>query len=381
MTMSHIHVVHVIHSLGPGGAEHTLVEMALAASEQQMKLSVVSLMPFGSNPYPDQLRELGIEVYTLDLATRWDPRGLGRGRRVMQEIEPDIIHTHLKHADLVGAWASRRLGIPMVSTLHLIEHAPNTVGRGKRWLAAQARLRTAARTIAVSQPLREWYLDAFAADPAAVVQIPNGVAKPGPATDDDRVAVRRELGVRSDAIIAVTVGVLRPEKGHALLLEAAERIKPDSDVQFVVVGDGPERVALEDQARRSGLVPDRVVFAGFRGDVPAVLAVSDFVIHPSLEDALPTALLYALAAGLPVVASDVGGIPEIVTPEIGILVRPGSVDALVEGVEEMIERLPASDMRAAARARFANEYDAAIWASRLRALYDDVLIEYHGTRH
>lgn len=377
--MSNIHVVHVIHSLGPGGAEHTLVELALAASEQQMKLSVVSLMPLGSNPYPDQLRELGIEVYTLDLATRWDPRGLERGRRVMQELEPDIIHTHLKHADLVGAWASRRLGIPMVSTLHLIEHAPTTVGRGKRWLAAQARLWTAARTIAVSQPLREWYLDAFAADPTAVVQIPNGVAGPDPTTDDDRIAVRRELGVRPDAIIAMAVGVLRPEKGHAQLLEAADRINPDIDVQFVVVGDGSERAALEDQARRSGLVPDRVVFAGFRDDVPAALTASDFVIHPSLEDALPTALLYALAAGLPIVASDVGGIPEIVTPEIGILVPPGSVDALVEGVEDMIERLPASDMRAAARFRFAAEYDASIWASRLRMLYDEVLVEGNGT--
>lgn len=381
MTAPNIAVAHVIHSLGPGGAEHTLVEMALAASEQQIKLSVVSLMPLESNLYPAQLRELGLEVETLDLATRWDPRGLERGRRVIRDLEPDIIHTHLKHADLVGAWASRRLGIPMVSTLHLIEHAPTPVGRGKRWLAAQTRLRSAARTIAVSEPLREWYLATFAADPTAVVEIPNGVAKPSPTTDDDRIAVRREFGVRSDATMAVTVGVLRPEKGHIQLLEAAERISPDIDVQFVVVGDGPERASLEDRAHRAGLVPDRVVFAGFRDDVPTVLAASDFVIHPSLEDALPTALLHALAAGLPVVASDIGGIPEIVTPDIGILVRPGSVDALVEGVDEMIERLPAPDMRAAARARFAAEYEASIWASRLRRLYDEVLAEYHGTPH
>jgi glycosyltransferase involved in cell wall biosynthesis len=355
--------------------------MALAAPEQGMKLSVVSLMPLGSNPYPDQLRELGVGVHSLDLATRWDPRGLERGRRVIKELDPDIIHTHLKHADLVGAWASRRLGIPMVSTLHLIEHAPTVVGRGKRWLAAQARLRSAARTIAVSEPLREWYLNTFSADAAGVVQIPNGVGRPGPVADDDRVALRKELGVRSDTIVATTVGVLRPEKGHAQLLSAAERLNPDIDVQFVVVGDGPERAALEDQARRAGLVPGRVVFTGYREDVPAVLAASDFVVHPSLEDALPTALLYALAAGLPVVASDTGGIPEIVTPEIGILVRPGSVGALVEGLERMIQRLPAPDMRTAARARFVEKYEASTWAARLRRLYDEVLIEYRGTPH
>ncbi|MCL7960270.1 MAG: glycosyltransferase [marine benthic group bacterium] len=381
MTPATIRVVHIIHALGPGGAEHTLVELALAASEQQMVLCVVSLMPLGSNSYAGRLRELGIEVHTLDLASRWDPRGLERGRRTIEEFEPDIIHSHLKHADLVGAWASRRLGIPLVSTLHLIEHAPTAVGRGKRWLAAQARLLAASRTIAVSEPLRDWYLDTFRADPATVVRIPNAVASIDPASDGDRLAVRREMGVRPAAILAVTIGVLRPEKGHTQLLAAVERIRSDIDVQFVIVGDGPERAALEAEALRSGLMPDRVVFAGFRDDVPAVLAASDLVIHPSLEDALPTALLYALAAGVPVVASDVGGIPEIVTPGTGILVRPGSADALAEGVQEMIERLPADDMRAAARARFRQEYEVSIWALRLRTLYDEVLAEYRETLH
>jgi glycosyltransferase involved in cell wall biosynthesis len=374
-----LHIVHVIHSLGPGGAEHTLVDLAGAALDQNINMSVVSLMPMGSNPYPRILNEAGVDVKAADLPTRWDPRGLRRGARIIEGLDPDVIHTHLKHADLVGARSARRLDIPMVSTLHIIENTPTAVGRVKRRLAAQARLRTAARTVAVSEPQRTWYLDAFPADPARVVHIPNGVARPVPITDARRRAIRREIGVRPDALMATTVGILRKEKGHAVLLDAARQLSLDIDIQIVVVGDGPERAPLVRQADAADLVPDRVIFAGFREDVPDVLAASELVVHPSLEDALPTALLHALGAGVPIVASDIGGIPEIVTPDVGILVRSGSADALVDGLQQMIERLPAVDMSDAARNRFADKYDAVIWAARLRGLYDEVITEHHRT--
>lgn len=378
MTRKRLRVVHVIQSLGPGGAEHTLVELAGVVREQDIDMVVVSLLPLDSDPFPRQLREIGVEVHSLNLASRWDPRGLERGRQLIRRIDPDIVHSHLKHADVVGAWSSRRLDIPMVSTLHVIEHTPDTLGRSKRWMATQARLRNAAVTIAVSAPLREWYLDTFSADPSDIVHIPNGVSRPPPTTDAQRTDIRRALGVRPGAIMAATVGILRPEKGHRELLTAVDRLDADADVQFVVVGDGPERLALEEQAQQLGLVPDRVIFAGYREDVAEVLAASDLVVHPSLEDALPTALLYALAAGRPIVSTDVGGIPEIVTPDVGVLVQPGNPDALADGISAMIRELPASRRGAAGQSRFAEEYDASIWAARLREQYDAVLASSGG---
>jgi glycosyltransferase involved in cell wall biosynthesis len=368
-------IVHVIHSLGPGGAEHTLVDLAREAPEHGMDLNVVSLMPLGSNPYPRRLAELGAGVHSLGLSSRWDPRGLARGARLIGSLQPDVIHTHLKHADLVGAWAARRLGVPMASTLHLIENAPTALGRAKRSLAAQARLRMADRTIAVSNALRDWYVDAFPVDPNRVVCLPNGVAKPVPTSAASRDAIRRDLGIRPDALMATMVGIMRPDKGHEQLLDAVHAMSSASSIQFAMLGDGPLRDDLEHQAHRLQLGPDRIVFAGFREDVVEVLGASDLVVHPTLDDALPTALLHGLAAGLPILASNTGGIPEIVTRETGILVPPGDVAALVDGLERLVAQLPAPEMAVAARARFDDEFDAKIWAARLRHLYEEIITE------
>lgn len=371
-----IRVTHVIHALGPGGAEHTLVDLAREAPIQGMDLDIVSLMPLGDHPYPHQLATLGAGVHSLELSSRWDPRGLTRGLDVIGSCEPDLVHTHLKHADLVGAWAAPRLGVPMVSTLHLIEDAPTPLGKAKRRIAAQARLHAAARTIAVSGALRDWYIDTFPVAPNRVVRLPNGVAEPDPTGADECHAIRGYLGVRSDTLMATMVGIMRPDKGHQQLIDAVHHLPPDTNLQFVILGDGPLRDDLESQARRLQLGPDRIVFAGFREDVAAVLGASDLVVHPTLDDALPTALLHALAAGLPVVASDTGGIPEIITPEIGILVPPGDVPALVDAIAQMAADLPDVARSNAARARFAAEFDSMIWAGRLRELYDEVLAEH-----
>jgi glycosyltransferase involved in cell wall biosynthesis len=227
----------------------------------------------------------------------------------------------------------------------------------------------------VSNALRSWYVDAFPVDPSRVVCLPNGVATPNPTSAAERDAIRRDLGIRPDALMATMVGIMRPDKGHEQLLGAAHAMSSPSDVQFAMLGDGPLRKELEQQAERLQLGPDRVVFAGFREDVAEVLGASDLLVHPTLDDALPTALLHGLAAGLPIVASDTGGIPEIVTPTTGILVPPGNVGALVDGLEQLVAQLPAPEMARAARTRFDQEFDSKIWATRLRGLYEEIISE------
>ncbi|MFH1329846.1 MAG: glycosyltransferase [Actinomycetota bacterium] len=365
-------VCHLIHDLGPGGAEHVLVDLARVAPEAGIEMQVLSLMPLGHHRYPQVLRELGVRVGSLDLLTRWDPRGLRRAVRRLRTDPPDLLHSHLKHADLVAAYAAPRLGVPMVSTLHLIEDEVGPVGRFKRNCGAWARRRGAARTIAVSEALRRWYLEAFAVDPATVATIPNGIPAPAPVTAERRAGLRAEFGVSGEMLLGATVAIFRAGKGHDDLLDAAALVG-DAPVRFVLAGSGPEEARLRSRVRDEGL-GDRVAFAGFREDVAEVLAAADLVVHPSHADALPTALIHALAAGVPAVATRVGGIPEIVGEQAGVLVAPGDPSAVAAAIRALADDAPRRrQMGEAARSRFAARFEGTAWARRLRAFYDEVL--------
>ncbi len=374
--MSHLRAVHVIHALERGGAEALLVDLATVAPDAGLELAVVSLMRLHDRRYADALAARGVPVVALGLGTRWDPRALAAGVAAVGAHRPDVVHTHLKHADLVGAAAARRLGIPMVSTLHVIEDAPTLLGRAKRRLAATARTSTAARTIAVSEAQRRWYLQTFPVPPATVVTVPNGVLAPRPLRRGERAALRARLGVDGCTALAVHVGIMRPGKGHAELLDALGRVPASVALRVVLAGDGELAPELQAQADRLGLRPERVSFLGFRDDVPDLLDAADLVVSSSRFDALPTVLLQALAAGRPSVATEVGGVPEVVTPAETLLVPAGDAEALATA----IARLATDDalrarLATAARARFLARFEASAWARRLRGLYDEVLAE------
>lgn len=345
-----------------------LVDLATVAATAELELSVVSLTPTRTAENAIRLRALGVPLTEVEFSSRWDPRGLPQGTRAIIATRPDIVHSHLKHADLVGAVAARRLGVPLVSTLHLIEDSVPSRGIGKRWLAAQVRGRRAAATVAVSDALREWYLRAFPVDPRRVRTVRNGIVAPVPDAAA-AAAVRKSLHLAPEAVVAAMVGIMRPGKGHAELLDAIPHV--GGNIHFVLVGDGPLRHQLE--FRAAALPPGRVTFLGYRTDVADLLAAADLVVHPSRFDALPTALICALAVGRPVVASAVGGIPEIVTRDVGRLVPAGDLGALAAEVTALaVDPQTRAQLGAAGRRRFEAEFEAGQWVGRLRELYDEV---------
>ncbi|MFC7621700.1 glycosyltransferase [Microlunatus sp. GCM10028923] len=367
-----VHVVHIIHSLGAGGAESALVELAGSARRAEVELTVIALSDAVDHHAAVRLREAGVTVHELH-AGRYDLRAVGRVTRLLRRLRPDLVHTHLKHADLVGGLAARRLGLPAVSTLHVIEPPPaGWPDRVRIGLAVLARRRLFARVIAVSSAQQDWYRS-LTGRADGLVRIPNGVAHPGPT---DPRAVRTELGVRPGELLAVTVSLLRPEKGHALLLDAVRRYAGDPPLVFALAGDGELLPELTDRVAADPILRDRVRLLGYRSDVDALLAAADLVIQPSLADALPTAVISALAAGRPVVATAVGGLPDLITPQCGRLVPAGDPDALAAAVAEVVGD-PALRRRLglAARERHRRCFSAVGWAKQLRALYDEVLGE------
>ena len=364
-----VRVTHLIHDLRPGGAEHVLVDLATVARDAGIEMSVVSMRPLASFGYVRQLRAAGVRVESLDLAAWWDPRGPTRLRSLFPELRPQVLHSHLKHADVVAGGVAASKSVAHVSTLHPIEDGVGWVAARKRNIAVRSRRRTTRRTIAVSDAVRDWYLDVSGSDPATVVTIHNGVPDPGTFDEAELTALRAELGIPDGAAVAAVVAIMRPGKGYDVLVDSLPHLANDR-VVFLIVGDGPDSARLR---RRVGDT-DRVVFAGFRDDVPKILAAADFVVHPSLGDALPTALVQALAAGRPVVASAVGGIPEIVPTGAGVLVAPGDPKALADAVDRVAADTDGRRwMGKRARARYDEEFSAEDWADRLRSLYDEVL--------
>ena len=268
----------------------------------------------------------------------------------IRAFRPDVVNTHLFRTTALVAPLARALAVPaVVETYH---------GR-EAWRAgalkgcfAIDRAVTAAfvdRVIAVSEASRRFLLDNKHVPPAKVVTVPNGrePSRSGPA---DRDEVRRELGVSSGTVLGI-LGRLEEQKGHRYLLRALPDIlREEPALWLLVVGEGSLRDALERDARELG-VDHRVIFTGFRSDVPRVLAAVDVVVQPSLYEGLPLTCIEAAAAAKPIVAPAVDGTPEVVAHgETGLLVPPGDSCALADAVLQLL-RDPATAIRLGRRAR------------------------------
>ena len=359
----------LIDTLGVGGAEVLLTEFARIGG---VDLSVSCLKQVGPSNVADRLRATGIEPRCVGIPPRLGIAAFRRVRNHLAQLRPALVHTHLGYADLLGGPAARSLGIPTVTTIH--SHAPAQTPRErvKSQMMTVARRASAARVIAVSESARTAYLASGADRPDRVVVLRNGIGgRPEPGSGR---RVREELGLAPHDLVVAMVSSLRPEKAHDVALSTTRRLLPRFPaLRLLVVGDGPLRPQIERDAAPLG---DRVVFAGYRPDVMAVLDAADVLLHPSRSDTLPTAIIEAMACSVPVVATDVGGIPELVLGgRTGTLVEsPPSVAALAGALAALLDD---PGMRrvagAAGHERFEAEFTAARWARRMRELYVSVL--------
>jgi glycosyltransferase involved in cell wall biosynthesis len=369
-----IHVL--IDTLGVGGAEVLLGDLAAAAPLAGVELSVGYLKDVGAGHAAARLRGMGVEPRCVAIPPRLGLEAFRRVRRHLAQVRPDLVHTHLGSADFLGGPAARSLGLPTVATIH--SHAPPSTGRdrAKARMMTAARRASAARVIAVSESARAAYLAAGAAAERVVV-VHNGIV--GRAEPGAGARVRSELGLGVHDLVAAMVSSLRPEKGHDVALDTV-RISLDRfpSLRLVIAGDGPLRPSLE---RAAATLGDRVVLAGYRPDVLALLDAADVLVQPSRADAFPTAILEAMAASVPVVATDVGGIGELVRDGVtGTLVAgppsPGPfAAALAPLLEDGARR---RRLGSAGRERFEQEFTAARWVQRLREIYVEVLEERNG---
>jgi glycosyltransferase involved in cell wall biosynthesis len=369
--------VHVlIDSLTWGGAEMLLGDLAAGAPAAGIELSVGFLFDRDGNPAGQRLRQRGIEPELSPVTGLLKPSALVAVRRQIAALRPDVVHTHLGYSDLLGGVAARSLRIPAVSTIHVMEWDRNLRERVKLRLMGLGRRFCASRVIAVSSAARDAFLERRWDRRDRIVVVHNGVeAVPMPG---EGRAVRAELGIAPGHLVVAMVTALRPGKGHDVAGAAVTQLASTyPGLRLLILGDGPGREEIQRQLRSVGAA---TAFTGHRDDVMRVLDAVDVLLHPSTVDAFPTALLEAMAARVPVVASSTGGIPEIVEHErSGLLVpAPPQVAPVVEALDALL-RDPAlrGRLAAAGHERYRREFTAGDWAERLREVYEAALRERH----
>lgn len=368
-----IRLLWLIDSLNVGGAESLIVPFVRRLDRSAYDISICCLTTIGGNAIEPLLRNEGVPIYNLRARNLRDISAFRRLVRLVREQKIDLVHAHLTYAATWAALLSRVTGVPSVASLHVAP--PSAKGREasrdrlmrfvlKRWSSA---------VIAVSDALRNDYLRGGGLKPEKTIAVHNGIELDRFRRDRDecRRRISTELAIPEGAPVAVTVSVLRPGKGIEVLLDAVKLVP---DAYFVIVGDGPMRAEWTSIAERNG-VADRVKWAGYRSDVESILAGFDLLVHPSLADAFPTVLLEAMAAGLPVVATTVGGIPEIVEPDVtGRLVPPSDPVALAQALTELLHNAGLRQrMSQAAQQRATERFSTEAWIKRLDKVYEGAL--------
>jgi glycosyltransferase involved in cell wall biosynthesis len=307
------------------GAETQVKDLACEHARRGARVMVVSLRD--PEAFVPELSDAGVQVVSLGMSRGVaDPRGLVRLGRAVHGFRPDVVHSHMVHANLLSRVTRLFCRMPV---LVCTAHNTNEGGRWREWVY-RVTDRLADVTTNVSRAGVERYIRVGAAPAGRIRWIPNGVDvgrfERGPATRD---AVRTALHV-ADAFVFLAVGRLERAKGFDVLLQALSLVRTRNDNMAVLIaGDGSQRAKLDAQASSLGLGAGIVRFLGTRDDVPDLMAAADGLVLPSRWEGLPMVLLEASSACLPVVATDVGGNAEVVVDRVtGFLVPSDDEEAL-----------------------------------------------------
>lgn len=336
-----------------------------------------SVILFNEGKLADELRKLPISLTVIPEKNHSPITIAYRLAKKFQQDRPDIVHTHKYKDSILGSIVARCLRVPHV--VRVVHGMPEPFKGLKNLKMACYTLadrfvtsRFIDKVVAVSSDLEKRLAQIYGAD--RVVCIHNGIDLEAVHVTTQRSEKRKEWQIDDKAVLIGTVGRLVPVKGHAILLEAL-RILRDSNhnVKLLLIGDGPLRGHLEAEVKRLGLV-HTVIFAGHQEQSYDFINMMDIFVLPSFHEGIPMVLLEALALKRPVVASGVGGIPEVVSHGTsGMLVSPGNDGELAAALRELVQdQVKAAQFGIAGRSQVEQEFDARLMANRTAAMYQSL---------
>jgi glycosyltransferase involved in cell wall biosynthesis len=351
-----------------GGLE--TVVSTLAAAQRRSGHTVV-VAPTLSAPgdgwnFAASLEPSGVELVPLIVPRRGYLRELSLIRGLCRDHNVTVVHTHGYRSDIVGGHAGHKSGLPIVTTVH------GFTGGGLKNRTYEQLQRFVFRkfdaVVAVSR-LQADQLRASGVPAQRLHIVPNALAAhSSPLGRDD---ARRALGLPSDGLLAGWVGRVSREKGIDVFIDVLASIG-DPTIGGVILGDGPERAT--ESARAESLAPGRFRWLGAVPDAARYFAAFDLFVLSSRTEGLPMVLLEAMAAGTPVVATSVGGIPDLISSAEGLLVPPEHPEALAGAIlTTVLDRDAAAARARAARERQRAQFDVASWSARYEEIYRDLI--------
>ncbi len=382
-------VLHVIRPAEGGMKGHLL---AIAGGLRENGYSVEVACP-GDTAMAGEVTRMGFPVHPVNLVGPLNPvkdiTCINELRRIMRRGKYDLVHFHGAKAGLVGRLAAVTAGYTnTVLTVHNfiiydeVPAAKKVLFRyGEKLLS-----RVTARTITVSKALKEDLVDNYNLPPERIIPIYNGINLSRYLNLPDRESARKKLGIKPGPAVVGTVARMAPQKGLKYLVEAVEIIKKANrdlavqgkalDTVFVIAGDGPLRPELEQLAEQKG-VWDKILFPGCVQDMAGTLACFDIFVAPSIAEGLSITTIEAMAAGLPVVASRVGGLPELVREGVtGLLVEPRNPRSLAEGIIRLLADEEARQQFGQNGRNFAaGEFSTEKMVSETCRVYEEILKE------
>ena len=353
-----LRVAHMSLTLRTGGQERLLVDFARHRNQQMVSPEFIAMNGVGQ-PAED-IESAGCPVHFLKLNSTGKLGRLKRIRELLQKRQIDLLHTHNSCPHLYGTLAARSLGIPVVHTRHGRRFGDSCSERFQfRWMS-----HLTDRIVAVSDDTGNLCRTVGHLKPIQLIRIWNGI-------DEQKFAFHGPVAKP----IAITVGRLAPEKGYADLIQAASHVRDRvSGFRLLIVGDGPERSRLEALVTRLQL-EDCVQLLGERSDVAAQLQQAALYVCSSHTEGLSLTLLEAMASGLPVVATDVGGNSEVVDPgQTGVLVPAQSPQSLAREIEHLCD-VPdvRNEMGTLARARVETHFSIRQMVATYESLYQQII--------
>ncbi|MBF0571573.1 MAG: glycosyltransferase family 4 protein [Candidatus Omnitrophica bacterium] len=359
-TKSKYKVLHLLEwwDLG-GGLETVTKEIVCGLNKDKCDVEVWCLHRGG--PMAEEIRQKGIPVRILNISTYHNPFNILKLAQLFKLAKPDIIHSHVYFASTIGRLAAKIAGIKIC-----VNHVHSSYWHYSQLNLIIERILSffTYKIICVSQSVQEFVIDHERIDPAKAVVIYNGIS---------RRNIQTVPRVGNDFVITVVASLLA-NKGHGVLLEAISSLKDKHPhIKCWVVGEGEMEAQLKEHAKELG-IEKHTTFLGVRRDIPEILSASHLFVLPSLlREGLPVSILEAMAYGVAVVASSVGGIPEVIEDgKNGCLVPPHDPQRLADCIDGLIcnpERC--HHLALAGKQTFEERFEAKIMVNKIEDLYEE----------